>query len=448
MAHRPTPAPRGNGPAATLDVDSSPAPPAPASLFAAHGCAAAPVARKTPPRQAVPASSVHTLETNGEPGSSRIVTTGGSWWRHTRPGAIGGHTWQFVKESAGRAYVTPEQNDWRPGDPEIPPANDVETSYRHGWWSEERGQVRAALARLGTAGRVLERWDNCGSDCWVRVNKKTGDVALSANTCRHRWCKPCGITRANLIGGNLAGELKRRRFQKFLHIVLTTKSTDHKLRDGKAHIFRAFRDLRRLRLGTVPKSKKMRGRVVNWWGQWVRGGAAFFETTLNTDASSPDCGRFHHHLHIIAQGRWVPIEDLRSLWASVSRDEKRGFPSSSVVWVERIESAEGAAAEVSKYAAKGIDSAIAADPNKLDELITGLRGSRLCFTFGTWRGFELTATPEFDPADWISLGRLDDLLRRAEAGDDRALHIFALLRGERRGLQLPPPPSAAFSHPN
>lgn len=439
------------GPAARNARKSSPAC-SPSLFAAADGSAAVPIVAPLAGRQAgshrEAVTSVHTLETNGRGGANRLPGEGGFWSRDLGGGVLG-EKWHFIPDGAkGRAFKPPEQNDWRPGDPEIPPVSDVEDSFRHAWWQDERSQLRAALAATGTGARVLERWDNCGSDCWVRVNKKTGDFALSANTCRHRWCKPCGITRANLIGGNLAAELKRRRFQKFAHIVLTLKSTDHPFADGKAQIFKAFKALRRLRLGTVPAARKHRGRTVNWWSRHVRGGAAFFETTLNDDPSKPDFGRWHHHMHIIAESRWVPIDDLRSLWASVTRDEAAGFPASTIVWVERIDSVEGAAAEVSKYAAKGIDSAIAADPNKLVELITGMRGARLCFTFGAWRGFGLTDTPAFDPSEWVNLGRLEDLLKRAAAGDDRALHIFATLRGERRGLQLPPPPSGAVIHSN
>lgn len=452
MAHRP-PESRTGGPDALTAPASSPAPLLP---FAADRPAALPSlapiglpdAGKPPPRRPGSATSVHTLETNGRADPGRIVERDGFWSLSPSPGIVG-ERWFFIPAGTrGRAFQTPEQNEWRAGDPEIPPASDAETSWRHAWWADERRQVRGALARLGTAGRALERWDNCGSDCWVRVHKQTGDLALSANTCRHRWCKPCGISRANLIAGNLAAELKRRRFQRFAHIVLTLKSTGHPLRDQRAHIYRAFRALRKIRLGTVPRARERRGRVVNWWSSWVHGGAAFFEVTLNDKPGSPDYGRFHCHLHVIAQSRWLPREDLASLWSQVTRDDKRGFPASSVVWVERIDDAGGAAAEVSKYAAKGIDSTIAAAPNKLDELIGGMKGARLCFTFGAWRGFKLTETPEFDPADWVSLGRLEDHLKRAAAGDDRSGHILAMLRGEKRGLQLPPPPAGTSPSPN
>jgi hypothetical protein len=266
------------------------------------------------------------------------------------------------------------------------------------------------------------------------MRKKGADeVRISANTCRHRLCKPCAISKANLIGGNLRDRLNARRWEKFAHVVLTLRSKPGaELGDEITRIYKGFKTLRRYRLGTVPRSPRHRGRMVNWWAHHVRGGAAFLETTLNVDPSSRWFGCWHVHLHIVAESKWLPQADLKSLWHLATGD-------SSIVHVERIDDKSAAAAEVSKYAAKGIDSAAANDPHKLDELIISMKGRRLCFAFGSWRGFKLLEAPPFDPNDWVTLGRLDEILARARLGDGLASHLIQLLQRSRASDPRPPP---------
>lgn len=352
-------------------------------------------------------TSVHTLETNvgarkKKPASSAKELA------EIRAEA------RFEKELREKGFG-PELNGTRQ-----PPASAVELAYRHGWWQEERDELLGSLRRVGSTSALLDRVENCGNDCFVRVHKETQRPAISANTCRHRFCKPCAITRANLIGGNLRDRLNARRWEKFAHIVLTLKSRPGDLSDQITRLYKCFRKLRAYRLGTVPRSPKYRGRMVNWWNHNVRGGAAFCETTLNADESSDDFGLFHVHLHIVAECRWIPRDDLKSLWKLATGD-------SEIVWVERIDDKAGAAAEVSKYAAKGIDSAIALSPHKLDELVIAMRGRRLCFTFGAWRGFRLMQTPTFDPNEWVTIGRLNDIHAQAAGGDLRAIQLLQLL---------------------
>jgi hypothetical protein len=323
----------------------------------------------------------------------------------------------------------------------LTPPTPGELTWRHGWWHEQREQLRAALARTGAPAAVLERWDCCGSDCWVMVHKKTGDVRLSANTCKNRWCLPCQISRSNLNAGNLRDELRRRRFQRYSHCVLTAASRREPLNKQITRIYKNFRKLRDQRPPWFTRQARFRKRKKKptWWGHHVSGFAAFLEVTLNENPRSKSFGLWHVHLHIIAQCRFIPHDELMALWNRVTGD-------SVVCDVREIRDVEGAAAEVAKYACKAIsdlDGAILRNPNKLDELIRAYAGRRLFFAGGSWRGLKLSAKPAFDPSEWWQYGRLDDAKARADNGDDRALVILALLRGEKRGLQLPPPPPGA-----
>jgi hypothetical protein len=403
------------------------------SLFAADPPAAATDARGGLPdagrqagRRRQAASQVHTLETNVGQGKAQNVPE----WK--RDG--------FITAAAAREFDKRMRQQFGAMADGLMPLTlptPGERAWRHGWWQEQRDELRAALVRTATPAKVLERWDCCGSDCWVMVHKKTGDVRLSSNTCRNRWCLPCAISRANLIAGNLADELRRRRFQRFSHIVLTLASRPVPLRKQITRLYKCFRKLRDQRPAWFTRRERFKSRKKKptWWGWHVGGFAAFLEVTLNDDAGSRSCGLWHVHLHIIGQARFVPHDELSSLWNRVTGD-------SCVVDVREIKDVDGAAAEVSKYASKSVselDGAIARDPNKLDELIRAYAGRRLCFTGGSWRGLNLAEKPAFDPSEWWQFGRLDDAKSRADNGDDRALVILAILRGEKRGLQLPPP---------
>src|SRR6266487_1821207 len=152
---KPPPATPRRGPAAG-DVDSPP------TLFhAGTDAGGASFAPKPPPWR----RSVHTLESNGGADPSRINSVGGFWQRVNTPGGVSDHRWHLVKELRHAAYKPPEQTDWRPGDPEIPPASDEELQYRHGWWWDERQAVLAGMSRVGEPPRRIEAVANCGSDC-------------------------------------------------------------------------------------------------------------------------------------------------------------------------------------------------------------------------------------------------------------------------------------------
>jgi hypothetical protein len=369
--------------------------------------------------------SVHTLESNaGADGRRGVIHT---LTRKTRK--------ELAKERKEMNRWLSEQREMA-GWEDCEPATEDETKWRHEGWADTRERIIAAMRRVGTKPVKLARLINCGSNLWAYAHKVTGEPRLHANTCKERTCEPCSISKANLIAGNVRDVIEKRRFQKYSHIVLTMVSRPAPLAKLRRWIYKGFKRLRNVRMGTVPKARNMRGRMVNWWGFHVRGGAAFFEATFNESTKL-----WHCHLHIIAEARFIPHDDLSSLWESVTSRLKRGrWLASSIVHIERIDTAAGAAAEVCKYAAKGAcDLAEIGNDDALDEYIIAMRGARLCFTFGTWRTIPLTRKPVFNPDDWKRMGKLTDLLARERAGDAWAIRFLEILRAVKQRAARPPP---------
>lgn len=111
-------------------------------------------------------------------------------------------------------------------------------------------------------------------------------------------------------------------------------------------------------------------------------------------------GRWHVHAHIIAESKYLPQGELSAQWLAVTGD-------SPIVDVRMINSADAAASYVAKYGSKSFDSGLLKSPRLLAEVMTALKGARLCTTFGEWRGAKLTSMKcDEDTQGWQDLGYL------------------------------------------
>jgi hypothetical protein len=263
-----------------------------------------------------------------------------------------------------------------------PPAHPSEIAFRHAWWVEERRLVRAALERCGVSSRVLERFDNCGSDAWLYLNKKTGDVRIHANTCKNRFCLPCSINRSRIMAGNIRdwmhelveGREKRGIKTYFMHLTLTLVSSRLPLDEQIDAIYAAFRRLRNYKVKVKRHSADAKLSTVRWWDQYVVGGAASFEPTGKEKRQL-----FHPHLHVIVECRgrpFIPHWELSDAWRACTRKVNPALES-SVVHFRVIDNADAAANEIAKYAAKGV-AELAGDfihnQKKLDTMIRAMKG--------------------------------------------------------------------------
>lgn len=309
-------------------------------------------------------------------------------------------------------------------DPILPELTPAEKTFWHSGWNATRDRLAEALVRCGEPAARIDRFTKCGGNTWAMRHRVTGDYRLRSNRCHDRFCLVCQRARSGLISRNVRKALTAR---DYLHVVLTIRHSDTPLATQIDQLYRWFRKLR---------SKAC-------WKNYVAGGAAFLEVTRNQQT-----GRWHPHLHIIAQGRFIPIKDypgyhrskpvqlpgLISTWESVTG-------GSTNVRVDKITDRDAAALEVAKYVTKPLHNSLFEDPDAIDEFIRALKGRRLCATFGNWYKIRLTErSPDWDPADWVFECSLADLVKRADAGE---LHAAILLQVLHKGSPCQPRPPPA-----
>jgi hypothetical protein len=288
------------------------------------------------------------------------------------------------------------------------PTTSLEESFRHGSWHVRRAKILAGLTAAGYPTARIERFRCCGSQAYVEQEAESGALRVRASYCKDRWCQPCSRARVLNMADNLAGRLAG---DSHLHIVLTTKHTRSPLVDQVTAVFKNFARLR---------SKR-------FWKQAVDGGATFLQVHVGeTD------GLWHVHLHTIARGKWLDARTLSAEWLKVTGD-------SSNVHVSRVDGDARVIREVTRYAAKPVDGDTTDDPDALAELMRALNGRHLCFTWGKWRGWKLTAQrPDDRSKTWNTIGRLDDLAARAQAGEEHAKIIITLLLTKKHPANAPP----------
>jgi hypothetical protein len=282
--------------------------------------------------------------------------------------------------------------------------------FRHSGWQSRRRQVWDAMKRVGTSGSALQSFACCGSGCWVQHSRARGKYRLSFNACKSRWCVPCGTARAARLRASVKDALSD--WQKIRFVTLTLRHSDTPLTDQIDRLYRSLKELRRRPL----------------WCNSITGSAAFLEVKI-----SDRDGLWHPHLHVLCVGSWIDQKELSREWHSVTGD-------SSYVHIELAKTQNGVAFYVTKYVTKPLDSSVFANPNKLDEAITALRGRRLVNGAGLLKGICDRPTDD-GVADWHNIGRLDDLLADAAGGDQIAVDILSQVRPHHSDNheRIPPP---------
>ena len=247
----------------------------------------------------------------------------------------------------------------------------------------------------------------CGSSAWVaRQVGGEGRVAVLSNTCRDRWCLPCAKRRARAVASNLHPYVQHWGADARM-VTLTLRSRHEELRSLVDRLLSCFAQLRRSKM----------------WKSTIVGGAAFVEITRGARQH-----RWHVHLHAICFGRFIPQDQLRSLWHGITGD-------SYIVDVRAIGSSvhdrERAIGYVLKYATKGLDVCKLTDDADLDEAILALKGRRLVIPFGSWHTCKLTDQGE--PGEWVFIGSLHSIIIAARDGDVAARDLLDRL-GRRSGF--------------
>lgn len=293
-----------------------------------------------------------------------------------------------------------ETNQQSPPDPSdcgTPQSLASDELFRHSGWAVCRRATDEALQHTSASHERILQFQGCGSNAWVeRSEQSPTTYRVRCNRCHDRWCLPCGQERSRVIAHNVREHLDARRAR---FVTLTLRSDRESLQYLLDHLYASFARLRRTKL----------------WGNTQRGGVAFCEIKWSARNE-----RWHPHLHILTEGRYIAKQALSNAWRKATGD-------SFIVDVRKVSSAERAISYVVKYASKPHDASIWRIPERLVEAMLAMRGRRLCLTYGTWRGVSLTDVPQ--SGAWTPIAPLADLLSQARAGDPAASQILSHLPG-------------------
>lgn len=279
----------------------------------------------------------------------------------------------------------------------LQPAEPEEVTFRHSGWADERRRVRDAMGAAGLPAARLERFDQCGANCVVEFSKKANRHRCRATYCGDRFCKPCCGARGHQVKRNVMKWLEGRSVR---FVTLTLRHSKDSLWKCLARLIKSF--------------SMLRDRIV--WKDSVTGGVGLVEVKRGSNSDL-----WHPHLHVLCVGGWIDATALREAWHDITGD-------SWEVKVLAVNDHGRAADYVAKYATKGWTAEVARDRDSLIECLLALRGKRLCLTFGEFRKLE----PESDvdaPDDWNRVGRLVDIRRAADRGEQWAIGVFVSLSG-------------------
>lgn len=310
---------------------------------------------------------------------------------------------------------------------ETPGITADEEWFRHHNWKAKRAIVHQALTDAGSSTATIDRFRECGAACQVEWSDELQRYRVCACYCHNRHCEPCMKAKASLITANLREKMKGLQHGEYHFITLTLCHSAKPLADQIKRLNACYKKLRATDewlYGQVNADRifaaSKRGtkhsaavKVVSHNGQ--RGGAATLEIKWN-----PERKEWHPHLHIISQGSQITNHRLKDLWYAITGDS----------WecdCRTISADKDVAYYVGKYVTKGTNEAVWADPATAAEWVTAIKGVRMCATFGTWRGFKLTAKPKEKPGQWKSIGSLGSFVRRAQAGEVHALNLLRIL---------------------
>lgn len=273
-----------------------------------------------------------------------------------------------------------------------------DVAFRHSGWKHDRALTRAAMERCEVPAARLARFDECGSNAWVvKAADDPERLKIIGSYCHDRFCRPCAAAHARQVSGNLANALEKGSYR---FVTLTLTSTTESL----AHLITKL----------VLSFRKLRSSVL--WSSTQRGGAAFLEVKYNQRSQ-----RWHPHLHIITEGRYIAHSELSANWKRITGD-------SYVVDVRKITDNHRAVMYVAKYAGKPLSNTFMNLPDKLDEAIRALHGRRLCTTFGTWRSIQLSQND--NDTLWLVVCPLSLLRTLTLDGNSDAAEIITSLGGK------------------
>jgi hypothetical protein len=269
----------------------------------------------------------------------------------------------------------------------------LETSLRHQLQSVDPeaetgfqlyGSILRSFARTDIERNRADNIRHCGTQ-YVVAEDEAGPALLQIR-CRDRMCLRCQMQKYAQLADKTTARTKQMRFPKLL--TLTLKANDQTAAHEITRLLKCFARLRRHER----------------WKTEVKGGIYSVELVPRPD------GRTHHvHLHAIIDCFFLDVRWLSKTWHKITGDSFQ---------VDICAAWQARASYIAKYASKGFNS-LTEGWNPWDVAVE-LKGRRLCGTFGN-----VPALCKDDPEpQWKILGSLTQMLKKAAAGDDKALTIL------------------------
>lgn len=293
---------------------------------------------------------------------------------------------------------------------------DDERDFRHSGWAPVRRRVHDALHAADVRNTRKIAFDHCGSNAWVMIHDTADDrYRIASSHCHDRFCTPCAHDRSHTIRCNLRSILQERRdalnagnniTHRFLTLTVRTRPNEP-LAETLDSLAGWFKSLRATRL----------------WRGCVDGGAAILELKYNEQP-----GRWHPHLHIIIEGRFMPHDAIKRVWHAITK-------TSYVCHIEKLGSDEDTIRYVTKYTSKPLDGSFSHDQDLLVEAIRALAGRKLVATFGTWYRYRLLKREA--SSGWTTCITLNSLIARADAGDRECQRIWNIITDRTPRVRTP-----------
>lgn len=245
----------------------------------------------------------------------------------------------------------------------------------------------------------LDLFSKCRTLAFFAWHRPTGNIRVSSNACRMRWCPICSHAKSKAITFELQKYIRSLRSPKFL--TLTQKHSNASLSFQIKTLYDNFSKLRR--------SKAFKSKC--------DGGVWFFQIKK----SSKD-GLWHPHLHCLLDSEYIWQNDLSKLWLSITL-------TSNIVDIRAVKDPSETAEYIARYSARPSNlSSLQADESV--ELFDALHRRRLCGTFGSAHGLNLTSPEKPDHTEYVNLGSYNTI-RSSLCDDVYAQEIWkAWLKGD------------------
>lgn len=239
----------------------------------------------------------------------------------------------------------------------------------------------------------------------VYQDDENGQVLTSSDACNGRVCPRCAKRRGQELREVIEAHARTLDWPAML--TLTVRAETLTLDQAIQHLKDSFARLRRSK----------------GWKSHVFGGVSVLEVKW-----SGRSGRWHPHLHILADMLYWPQAELAQAWENATGDSR-------ICDVRRVSGPKEAANYVAKYASKGTD--VNHMPyERIAEWAHAIHGRRLAQPFGSSHGLRTRLPRPTHPGTLHLVGWLPPLYEAAASGDDQAKGLLHALEHRPR-LDLP-----------